>query len=110
MGAYSRRERGAPHAGIGAGVIQIEFYGVARRMAGRSSLTVETDAGGSTSLGAVLRLAASCEPALAPECIDGETLGETFIANVDGNRFVRDPGTTLHSGQTVMIFSADAGG
>jgi molybdopterin converting factor small subunit len=44
------------------------------------------------------------------ECIASDRLTSSFVANLNGDRFVDDPGTRLAEEDCVLIFSADAGG
>jgi hypothetical protein len=37
-------------------------------------------------------------------------LQSTLSANLAGERFISEPATTIESGQTLLILSADAGG
>jgi hypothetical protein len=91
--------------------IRVELYGVARHLAGVGvvDLTVgEHDE--SVSLGRVLcELAKACPPLLG-DCIADGKLGDSFVANLDGERFVRDAATIVRPGQHLMVLSADAGG
>ncbi len=49
-------------------------------------------------------------PAWAAECLEHGKLRDSFSANVDGDRFVREPDTIIKAGQSLLIMSADAGG
>jgi molybdopterin converting factor small subunit len=44
------------------------------------------------------------------EIIQRDRLHPAFVANLNGDRFVTDPGTPLRAGDNVLILSADAGG
>ena len=44
------------------------------------------------------------------ELIAADRLQPSFVANLNGDRFVSDPGTPLGEGDSVLILSADAGG
>jgi molybdopterin converting factor small subunit len=89
--------------------IRVEFYGIARERAGESELTLELK-GTQLHLGEVLQQVALRMPKLGRELIAGGGLHPSLTANVDGNRFVRDPQTLIRDGQSVLILSADAGG
>ena len=59
---------------------------------------------------------ASCWIALAAqfpslgELIAADRLHPSFVANLNGDRFVSDPGDAAREGDCVLILSADAGG
>ena len=89
--------------------IKVEFYGVVRQRTGTANVSVET-ATAETRLRDVLGELADRFPALRGECIDGQRLGNGYIANINGSRFVSDPETALNDGDELMILSADAGG
>jgi molybdopterin converting factor small subunit len=44
------------------------------------------------------------------ELITADGLQPSIVANLNGDRFVRDPRTPLSAGDSVLILSADAGG
>ncbi len=85
--------------------IDVELYGIPRQRAGvpRTSAT-------GARLGEVLTDLASRYPGLAETCFDGQRLQNGFIANLNGQRFITDPDTLLAPGDSLLIFSADAGG
>lgn len=85
--------------------VAVELFGVARARAGTAETTAEGDC-----LGDVLADLASRYPALAETCIDGRSLRPGFTANLGGRRFVTAPETPLDAGDTVLLFSLDAGG
>jgi hypothetical protein len=92
-------------------IIRIELFGVARHLAGVSMLELKmADCDESVSLGRVLRALALQQPGLSGECIVDGALGPSFVANLGGERFVRDPKTMIQQGQDLIVFSADAGG
>jgi molybdopterin converting factor small subunit len=69
----------------------VEFLGVPRQRAGVAELVVEAG-----TLGQLL-----------------ETLSDrlpSFVANLNGDEFISDPGTPLRADDYVLILSADAGG
>ena len=88
--------------------IHVEFYGVPRLRAGVRS--AEVDVGEVPTLGGVLMALRERFPELAEYCFVGERLHPTLTANVDGQRFVRDPQTQLAADATVLLLSTDAGG
>ncbi len=89
--------------------IKVEFYGVVRQRTGTAKASVETTTA-ETRLRDVLGELADRFPALRGECIVGQRLGNGYIANINGSRFVSDPDTALNDGDELMILSADAGG
>jgi len=89
--------------------VRVEFYGMARQRAGRGQIELELP-GRSTHLGAVLEAVAAALPDLAGEWIADGRLHATLAANLDGERFVSDPRTSVSEENCVLILSADAGG
>ena len=85
--------------------ITVELFGVPRQRAGAASLTVEAK-----RLGDVLEQLANRFPDLAETCFDQQNLKPGYLANLDGERFIRDPDTPLRDGASLLILSADAGG
>ena len=84
--------------------MHVEFFGVPRERAGLSQLEVKAD-----TLGQLLTTLAVRIPALGGVLnVDG--LHSAFVANLNGDRFVSDPGTPLKENDCVLILSADAGG
>jgi len=90
-------------------LVHVEFFGVPRRRAGVSQTTVELQED-AARLGEVLKDLAARFPDLATACLAGDKLRHGFAANLSGRRFVSDPGTRLHPGDSLLIFHADAGG
>ena len=84
--------------------MHVEFLGVARQRAGISKLDVQAG-----TLGQLLRTLAARIPSLG-EIISADSLHSTFVANLNGDRFVSDPETPLGEDDCVLILSADAGG
>ena len=82
----------------------VEFFGVPRERAGVSELEVHAP-----TLGTLLVTLATQLPPLR-ELIVGERLHPSLAANLNGDRFVTDPGTTLRDGDHLLILSADVGG
>jgi molybdopterin converting factor small subunit len=78
--------------------MHVEFFGVPRERAGMSRLEVQAD-----TLGELLETLMGKFPSLV-------RLRSTFVANLNGDRFVSDPGTPLGKDDCVLILSADAGG
>ena len=84
--------------------MHVEFLGVPRQRAGISDLEVHAD-----TLGQLLGKLAAQIPTLG-EVIAVDRLHPSFVANLNGDRFVSDPGTPLGEDDRVLILSADAGG
>ena len=82
----------------------VEFFGVPRERAGVSEMEVHAD-----TLGQLLGTLAERMPSLS-EIIEDDRLHPAFVANLNGDRFVTDPGTPLGAHDCVLILSADAGG
>jgi molybdopterin converting factor small subunit len=84
--------------------MHVEFFGVPRERAGMSELEVQAD-----TLGQLLGTLAAQIPSFG-ELIGANQLHPSFVANLNGDRFVSDPGTPLGENDCVLILSADAGG
>ena len=82
----------------------VEFLGVPRQRAGVSQLEVEAK-----TLGELFGTLSTKFPSLA-DLIAADQLHSSFVANLNGNQFVSDPGTPLGHDDCVLILSADAGG
>lgn len=82
----------------------MEFLGLPRERAGVAELELQAD-----TLGELLTGIADRIPAFG-ELVAGEQLRSSFVANLNGDRFVSDPGTRLQDEDCVLILSADAGG
>jgi sulfur-carrier protein len=84
--------------------MHVELLGIPRQRAGISELEVQAD-----TLGELLGRLAARIPLLG-ELIGVDRLHPAFVANLNGDRFVSDPGTPLAEDDCVLILSADAGG
>jgi len=84
--------------------MHVEFLGVPRQRAGISQLEVQAD-----TLGQLLGTLAAKIPPLR-EFIVVDRLHSSFVANLNGDQFISDPGTPLAEADCVLILSADAGG
>ena len=84
--------------------MHVEFFGVPRERAGVPGLEVHAD-----TLGQLLGVLAEQMPSLA-EIIQDDRLHPAFVANLNGDRFVTEPGTRLGADDSLLILSADAGG
>lgn len=84
--------------------MRVELFGLPRERAGVSEVTIEA-----ATLGELLRQLVGRFPGFA-ELVDGDALRSSYIANLNGDCFVRDPQTQLAAHDCVLILSADAGG
>ena len=84
--------------------MRVEFFGVSRERSGVSELHVQA-----RTLGELLGQLAVQYPALA-ELLPDNRLHPALAANLNGDRFVRDPLTPLNDRDCLLILSADAGG
>jgi len=83
----------------------VELFGIPRARAGIATTSAEGD-----SLGEVLSDLSARFPELAATCIDGAALRTGYTANLDGQRFITDPETSLADGDRLLLLSLDAGG
>jgi molybdopterin converting factor small subunit len=91
--------------GLRGMAICIELYGIPRQRAGVSRTFAE-----GARLDEVLADLAARFPSLADACFAHGTFRDGYLANLNGDRFVSDPATTLAPGDSLLILSADAGG
>ncbi len=84
--------------------IQVEFFGMARQLAGCETTTVAA-----RTVADVIAKLSNEFPELASRCFDEGTLRPSWIFNVDGS-FVRDGTARVSSSSPVLLMSADAGG
>ena len=84
--------------------MHVELLGLPRERAGVAELELEAD-----TLGQLLAALAARFPSFG-ELISVDRLQPSFTANLNGDRFISDPGTRLRHSDSVLILSADAGG
>ena len=84
--------------------MHVEFLSVPRRLAGVSHAEIQAE-----TLGQLLTTLAAQFPSLG-NFITLERLHPSFVASLNGDEFVSDPGTVLGENDHVLILSADAGG
>lgn len=91
--------------------IVVEFFGIPRARAGIGHANV-CDGLEEARLDEVIAEVAQRFPEFARTCTtDGHMLSDGYIASIDGVRFVQAAHNQIvHSGQSVLILSADAGG
>lgn len=85
--------------------VTVEFYAIPRQRAGVAS--IDASAG---TLGGVLVDVGRRLPDFARECLEGDCLKRGYIANINGQQFIRDTHAELHDGDSLLILSADLGG
>ena len=85
-------------------MMRVELLGLPRERAGVAELDVPAD-----TLGELLLALAVRFPSFG-ELITADRLQPSVVVNLNGDRFVSDPGTHLSEGDSVLILSADAGG
>jgi molybdopterin converting factor small subunit len=85
-------------------VMHVELLGLPRERAGVAELELEAD-----TLGQLLAALAARFPSFS-ELIAVDRLQPSLAANLNGDRFISDPGTRLRQSDSVLILSADAGG
>lgn len=86
-------------------IVTIEFYGIPRARAGRKDLVVSA-----ATVGAALVAAASECPNLAGVVGPDGELAAHYRLSLDGEFFVTNLAHALHSGDRLLLLSADAGG
>ncbi len=84
--------------------MHVEFFGVPRDRAGVPEMEMHAE-----TLGQLLGQLAVRIPSLGT-FIGAGRLHPSFVANLNGDRFISDPGTPLGEEDRVLILSADAGG
>lgn len=85
--------------------VTIELFGMPRLRAGVGKLTVEA-----ATVGAALDALAKACPALEGSVLAGGTLHPAYTLNLNGERFVADPGTPLADGESLLLLTVDVGG
>ena len=84
--------------------MRVEFLGLSRERAGVAELELQAE-----TLGQALATLAVRFPSFR-DVIAGDCLKPSFVANLNGDRFVTDPRTRLAETDCILILSADAGG
>jgi len=86
-------------------MVTVEFFGIPRLRAGQAEMSV--------SAGTVADVLAAVEracPGLAGLVQAGERVAPHYLLSLDGAEFVSDLRRCLHTGDRLLLFSADAGG
>jgi len=88
--------------------VSVELFGVARLLAKTQTiaLALPEDA----TLAQLFAALAEALPVLAGRVINSDGLLRGYSCNINGLDFVRDSSTKLHTGDKILILSADAGG
>ena len=84
--------------------MRVELLGIPRERAGVAELELQAE-----TLGQLISTLAARFPGFR-DVVAGECLTSSFVANLNGDRFVRDPRTRLRDDDCILILSADAGG
>ena len=100
----------APTAAFGRVTVVVELFGMARIACGRRSVELTIDAPGTTSALAAA-LAQEC-PELEGVAVrkDGTGLLASYTVNINGSRFASGERLDLDQGDSVLLFSSQAGG
>ena len=85
--------------------ITVEFFGIARKRAGLSSIEIDAD-----SVGAAFDLLTVRMPHWAEACLDDGQLTNSLIANINTHTFVTARNHPLNDGDHLLILAADVGG
>ncbi|HEY7496507.1 MAG TPA: MoaD/ThiS family protein [Candidatus Tectomicrobia bacterium] len=90
--------------------IQVELYGLAQLVCGRRQVAIDV-LETATIADVATALAKAC-PALVGTIIRDDLSGlhESYILNLNGLTFVAQSCLTLQSGDTLLLFSSQAGG
>jgi molybdenum cofactor guanylyltransferase len=88
--------------------VTVELFGVAGMVAKTQSVALGLPQ--EATLAHVFSALAEKLPALVGRVIDSAGLLSGYTCNINGLEFVRVPSTPIHSGDKVLILSADAGG
>ena len=90
--------------------ITVELFGMARIACGKRRLSIETTADGSIPT-VVAALADAC-PELVGKAIreDLGALLESYTFNLNGTSFIDEAAFELKTGDTLLLFSSQAGG
>jgi len=84
--------------------MRVELFGIPRERAGVAS--VDLDA---ATLGQLVTALSTRFPGIR-DLVTPSGFCPTVVANLNGDRFIQDPGTPIEEGDCVLVLSADAGG
>jgi len=85
--------------------VTIEFFGLPRHRAGVADAQLDA-----TTVGEALRQLQNKFSALGELCQNENAARSGYLLNLNGRAFITDLTTPLHSGDTLLLFSADMGG
>ena len=90
--------------------ITIELFGTARLLTGKSKILLTCLE--PTNISKVLRKLSDIEPKLVGIVIsnDRNSLIESFVLNLNGDRFITNMDEVVDPGENVLIFSGQSGG
>jgi len=90
--------------------ITVELFGMARIACGRQRVSIETAADG--SIRAVVAALADACPELVGKAVseDSSALMESYTFNLNGTSFIDEGAFALKAGDTLLLFSSQAGG
>ena len=84
--------------------MHVEFLGIPRQRVGIPEVEIEA-----ATLGQLLGTLATRFPGFR-DLLSQDALHPSVTANLNGDRFISDPGTRLAAGDRLLILSADVGG
>ena len=87
----------------------MELYGIPRQRAGTELMCVTVGPEGIRLCDIFAELTRQ-SPGLADACFDQGALRTEYLASIDGETFVTDSQVMVLPGQSLLLFSADAGG
>jgi molybdopterin converting factor small subunit len=83
--------------------VRVEFYGLARLRAGRTTFEVVA-----ATVGEALRVVDSECSGLS--CVHDDRLAPEYLVSTQTGQFTPDLSTRLVDGEAILVFAADAGG
>lgn len=89
--------------------MRVEFFGIPRARAGVADTVIPLTRD-EIELSELLATLSQRFPELSRECFNDQSIRDGFSANINGRRFIRKPDDRIKAGETVLLFSADAGG
>ena len=90
--------------------VRVELFGLARMAAGRREMDVRVPAASSVR-DIAQALADVCPPLCGVVVLeDGSGLLESYTLNLNGTSFVSDGAVRLAQGDSILVFSSQAGG
>ena len=99
-----------PGAVLGRVAVTVELFGMARIASGRRSVELALDAHGTTSALATALVRACPQLEGIAVRADGAGLLASYTININGRQFVSGERLDLEHGDSVLLFSSQAGG